>query len=294
MKSKTNKTLKFLPFILIIILMSALSACGADTNHANHQVVASPEYNQYEYADYSYYYADTSYGYLYYDDTAYYDEYGIYSDITYSYEYDSEAPPAHGITLTRATVSRVIDGDTIVLITGERVRFIGVDAPEIGEAGANEATAFVRNSIINNTVWLEADGNDRDRFDRLRRYIWIQYPTDPTDPAQIQRYQLNALLLINGLAEVVIFGEVRNEDLFREIAQPLAVFPITPIEAPPQVYTPVAEQTPATYSFIGNRNSQVFHILTCSSLPAPHNRIYFTSRQNAVDAGHRPCGRCNP
>ena len=32
----------------------------------------------------------------------------------------------------RVLVDRVVDGDTIVLATGERVRYIGIDAPEVG------------------------------------------------------------------------------------------------------------------------------------------------------------------
>jgi len=137
-------------------------------------------------------------------------------------ESQTPAPPAeseipHG--LTEAIVARVIDGDTIVLESGEWVRFIGIDAPEIGEPGADEATEFVRELIDGQTVWLEADGNDTDRFGRLRRYIWLRIPTDTQCEDQIRAYMLNALLLENGLADVAIFGEVRNEALFRELAQ---------------------------------------------------------------------------
>src|SRR3978361_32490 len=41
------------------------------------------------------------------------------------------APRAGG----RATVERVVDGDTIVLRGGERVRYIGMDTPEPGKPG---------------------------------------------------------------------------------------------------------------------------------------------------------------
>ena len=49
--------------------------------------------------------------------------------------------------LTPATVHRIIDGDTIDVVMPygeiERIRFIGIDAPERGEAGFDEATNFV-------------------------------------------------------------------------------------------------------------------------------------------------------
>jgi len=46
--------------------------------------------------------------------------------------------------------------------------------------------------------------------------------------------------------------------------------------------------------YIGNLNSHVFHLPSCSSLPAEKNRTYFTSRSGAVSQGYRPCGRCKP
>ena len=110
-------------------------------------------------------------------------------------------PPAE---LTPATVQRVIDGDTVVLTTGERVRFIGIDAPEIGEPGADEATEFVRSKVYGRTIWLEASTPDTDRFGRLRRYIWLQVPNDTQDPDQRSRYQLNTIMVENGLARVMI------------------------------------------------------------------------------------------
>ncbi|MCL2381233.1 MAG: thermonuclease family protein [Treponema sp.] len=180
--------------------------------------------------------------------------------------------------LTQATVLRVIDGDTIELAGGERVRFIGIDAPETGEPGADEATRFVRELVQGRTVWLEADGADRDRFGRLRRYVWIQQPTNTQDPDQIRRYQLNALLLQHGLATVMIIGSVRNEALFRQLASARAFSPAAPQQA----------------TFIGNRNSLVFHTPICASLPAPRNRIYFETRHDAIRSGYRPCQRCGP
>jgi len=178
--------------------------------------------------------------------------------------------------LPQATVARVIDGDTIELTSGEHVRLIGVDTPERGRPGANEATQFTRERVEGRTVWLEADGADRDRHGRLRRYVWLQQPTNPRDQNQIRQHQLNALLLVNGLASVMIVGNVRNETLFRQLAQP------------------AAPELAAQGNFIGNRNSQIFHTNTCNSLPGRQNRIYFETREEAIRAGHRACQRCRP
>lgn len=47
-------------------------------------------------------------------------------------------------------------------------------------------------------------------------------------------------------------------------------------------------------SYIGNVNSKIFHLPTCSSLPMEKNRVYFAARPAAVNAGYRPCGNCHP
>ncbi len=48
------------------------------------------------------------------------------------------------------------------------------------------------------------------------------------------------------------------------------------------------------YTYIGNLNSKVFHLPSCSSLPSEQNRIWFTSREEAVEKNYTPCGRCKP
>ena len=46
--------------------------------------------------------------------------------------------------------------------------------------------------------------------------------------------------------------------------------------------------------YIGNINSKKFHKLDCSNLPKEKNRIYFSTRQEAIDDNYIPCGNCKP
>jgi micrococcal nuclease len=90
-------------------------------------------------------------------------------------------PPTPGAT--RAAVSRacvrVIDGDTIELEGGERVRLIGVDTPETVDPRrpvqyfGKEASAFTRRLAEGRTVRLEFGDETFDRYQRTLAYVYL-------------------------------------------------------------------------------------------------------------------------
>ena len=196
-------------------------------------------------------------------------------------EPEEEVSDATPDGFTQASVSRVIDGDTIVLTSGERVRFIGIDAPEVGEPGGSEATAFVRDLIDGQIIWLESDGDDTDRFDRLRRYVWIEMPTDPRNEQQIREYMLNAMLLEAGLAEVMIVGSPKNATLFRNIVQP------------PTFSSAPTQETGEVLVWLSATGSSWHDIDNCGRMnPARATQITLEEARNRANLS--PCGRCNP
>jgi micrococcal nuclease len=84
---------------------------------------------------------------------------------------------------TAATVTRVIDGDTIdVSLPGgiRRVRLIGVDAAEPNSPDpalrtvAAAATDALTELVDGRDVVLEADRSETDRYGRLLRYVWLE------------------------------------------------------------------------------------------------------------------------
>ena len=91
--------------------------------------------------------------------------------------------PVHaGGEAVEARVSRVVDGDTIVVTVGavsERVRYIGVNAPEVHhprrgeELGGREAATVNRALVQGRHVRLEMDVRPRDRYGRLLAYVWV-------------------------------------------------------------------------------------------------------------------------
>ena len=69
-------------------------------------------------------------------------------------------------------VSRVIDGDTFVLESGEIIRLLCVDSPEKGEKGYQEAKIFLENLILNKNIFLEKDISEKDVYNRSLRYVY--------------------------------------------------------------------------------------------------------------------------
>ncbi len=89
--------------------------------------------------------------------------------------------PASDVLAPNATVDRVVDGDTIiVLINGrrERVRLIGIDTPESVDKNrpvqcyGHEASAYTESLLPPGTpVSLVRDVEARDQYDRLLAYV---------------------------------------------------------------------------------------------------------------------------
>jgi micrococcal nuclease len=84
-------------------------------------------------------------------------------------------PPVLGTE--RATVTKFVDGDTVdVRIVGgstDTVRLIGINTPERGECFADEASAELEGLLGPDEFVMTTDVSDRDRYDRLLRYIWL-------------------------------------------------------------------------------------------------------------------------
>ena len=70
-------------------------------------------------------------------------------------------------------VTRVIDGDTIVLAGGEHLRYIGMDTPEIGQLYYEEAKKANEELVLGKKVRLEKDVSEVDRYKRLLRYVYV-------------------------------------------------------------------------------------------------------------------------
>jgi len=122
----------------------------------------------------------------------------------------------------RTVIRRVIDGDTVRLVDGRRVRLIGINAPEMGdneEPFAVEAAEWLRVLVEGKTVYLQKDVSETDRFDRLLRYIWLEKP-DQINEDTIRGLMINAMIVAEGYAQPYTFPpDVLFSDLFLKLAR---------------------------------------------------------------------------
>ena len=137
--------------------------------------------------------------------------------------FDQE-PPGY----EEATVERVVDGDTVVVvITGRadgpgagmagvgeeyRLRLIGIDTPESVkpnspvECFGKEASAAAAALLEGEDVRLVKDVEEADQYDRLLRYVYLD------------NEMANARLVVNGYATAYTYPpNVRHSDLFVQL-----------------------------------------------------------------------------
>ena len=204
------------------------------------------------------------------------------------------------------TVARVIDGDTLRLGNGDKVRLIGVDTPETVhpnkpvECFGKEAAEFTRKFISGEEVTLEYEyssgvsGNLRDKYGRLLAYVYRK--RDNAD--------LNAELVRQGYAHAYVSYPFSRMEEFRRyereareagrglwgpgLSLPPAEKPEPLSETTSTPSTPQADSVEATVYV--TRTGTHYHRGICSS--AGKTGIPMDLRQ--AKARYSPCSVCKP
>lgn len=108
-------------------------------------------------------------------------------------------------------VKRAVDGDTVELDNGEKVRYIGINTPESVdprrpvECFGKEAAEFNKHLVEGKKVVLERDVSDRDRYGRLLRFVFLEDGT-----------LINEALVRDGYAFVATYPpDISKQDIFR-------------------------------------------------------------------------------
>ena len=183
----------------------------------------------------------------------------------------------------RYLVKCVNDGDTIVLAGGEKVRYLGMNAPEIahddepGEPYGDEAKAFNKRLVLGRWVKLELEGEKRDRYGRLLVYVFLEDGTF-----------VNGALVHRGYAHLLRRqAKLRYWDRMLELQRQA-------LKERKGIWSMVVVK-PEKY-YLGNIRSWVFHRPHCffGLKTTARNRVRFKDRHEALYQGFSPGRRCKP
>ena len=180
-------------------------------------------------------------------------------------------------------VMKVVYGKTSFLFTGDAERTADADilgagydlsatVLKVGHHGSDTSTSypFLREIMPEYAVIQVGKGNS------------YGHPTEDTlsklrdAGVKVYRNDLQGTVICASDGETVSFSTEKNES----------------VQTNPTVTATPEPNDVGEY--IGNKNSKKFHLPFCKNLPAEKNRVFFGSRQEAVDAGFDPCGNCKP
>jgi micrococcal nuclease len=179
----------------------------------------------------------------------------------------------------RFIVVRVLDGDTVELAGGDRLRLLAVDTPEEGEPLHDEARQFLERLVLGKPVRIEHAGERRDRYGRLLGYLYIE-----------DTLLVNRAIIANGLGYLYLFKDSRvNSPEIRSMlaAQRRAVADNIGLAA--------LTFEPETH-YVASPNGFRFHRPGCRSLTSKEPGHYreISTREEALRDGLSPCRNCKP
>jgi len=190
-----------------------------------------------------------------------------------------DTPGSGGGSTFQAFVTKVIDGDTIVLENGMHLRYRNIDTPEmlsvksLPQPFAVQATEFNRSLVQDRTVTVRLSPGQTDRYGRLVGSV--EMPDGRT---------VENMLVEEGLAKVVPYDD-----------------------ADPNLGTLYDLQASARSSgkglwvkkahnvqFVASSASPLFHLSTCpiAAQISENNRVFFQDEAAARASGRTPCKQC--
>ena len=204
----------------------------------------------------------------------------------------------------RGRVVGVVDGDTIkVSLDGrtETVRLTGVDTPETVhpnrpvEHFGKEASAFTQSRLNGQTVRLEVDpqGDTRDRYGRLLRYVYLEDGT-----------LFNAVLIREGYAHAYTNFPFSKLDEFRLLERQAreSGAGLWAKTSDQELFDQAAkrDETTAPKETAGSQTEQTVYVTRTGAKYHRDGCQYLRSSKiamglaAAVAAGHTACSRCRP
>jgi len=194
-------------------------------------------------------------------------------------------------------VTRVVDGDTIEIEGGEKVRYLGIDTPETVDPRKPvqcfgvEASKKNKELVEGKTVRLEKDITDRDRYSRLLRYVWVD------------DIFVNLELVKQGFASSYAYPpDIKYQEEFLEAEKEAreaerGLWKACPIPSP----TTEIQETPINdcdiKGNISTSGEKIYHLPGCGSyaktqIDEKRGERWFCSEKEAQEAGWRKALNC--
>ena len=185
------------------------------------------------------------------------------------------------------TCTRVIDGDTIVLNNGEKVRLIGVDTPDTKDSRktvqyyGKESFGFTQQMVEGKEVRLEFEQQQRDKYGRLLAYVYLSDSTF-----------LNAEIIKQGYGHAYTVFPFKHLDQFiqhEKLAKENKIGLWANASAE-------QERKFIRERYVASKKSNKYHLPNCRNGKRikPSDLREFNSAEEAVIAGYVPCKRCKP
>jgi len=180
-------------------------------------------------------------------------------------------------------VKFVYDGDTVLLEGGEKVRYLGIDAPEVdyekgnSEYLAQEAWKRNREMVQGVQVRLENDRETQDRYGRSLAYVFLK-----------NGKMVNERLVCKGLAHVMFKDKnLKYRDLLLDSQRKA-------MKERQGIWKKKLKGKEKIY--LGNSSSLRFHCPDCyfGEKISEKNLVRFKTIRDAFWEGYSPCRRCNP
>lgn len=182
-------------------------------------------------------------------------------------------------------VERIIDGDTIEVHKLGKIRYIGVNTPELHhprkgkEPFGPEAYLVNKRLVLGKKVQIELDVQERDKYGRILAYVYSGTTF------------INAYLMESGYAQVMtIPPNVKYADLFLKLQQGARQKNLGIWGQPQKLSIPQSGQ------FVGSIKSDKFHRPTCqwAKKIEKENQIWFKDKNQAIQQKYQACSVCKP
>ncbi len=179
-------------------------------------------------------------------------------------------------------VTKIIDGNTIKLDTGEIIKYIGTEAPDLYQKNggpeffAKQASRYNQKLVFMKKVRLEFDKEKKDKDGNILAYVFVK------------KTFVNAELIKLGYAKAHITPpNDKYKKMFLDLEKNAK-------QSEKGLWQETKKDTETHY--IGNKRSYIFHRPSCESVDKipEKSKIIFRNRTDAIDIGYIPDKVCKP